>query len=519
MSTLHLFALALLSTLISCGTDSTSGNNLVDNATLQLVSITPKTGADSVDLNITMDMLFNHLLLTSAVNDSTFQIRDPAGKTVPMLLTKSATGERVTASPKQALLTSTTYTLTLKGGRIGLISDSGQTLLKDVVTTFTTRAAIQSTGLALMRWADIASKFAGTFHLPVSTGGVVGVADNFIYSAGIHTQLANGNLIVEGHPYIHRQVEVELPAALNGGAAKTVGTWLDYTNDLHPPNWVPGGEAYNLGGLLDLGNRVYFTKFQWYNGSGTDWASVGYREAGVSKGMWNVSGTWAHNQRIGGYMSYAPKILSDSGYTLLAGQQGTSGAALGRWGPNLFALKGDFPVSITSPVQSKPLISHPTDANLFPGWWIGDRVSSIVWIETKTQQALLVFLYQQLGGNNWYGEATHDTALGQIDPYGGYKGFHASGYVLQVWIYDPDVLLEVFKGKRNPWSVLPAEKIALTERVPGDTADKRHSFITGKALQNLQASYRNGRLVILQPDGYREGLYEIDPKGYVLQLE
>ncbi len=483
---------------------------------LAITTLFPANGATEIDLNITVEVSFNHRILTSSLNDSTFQIRDPSGALVPIVLKKRATGERILATPKLALLPATSYTLTIKGGNAGMISESEIPLFKSLSFSFRTRAPFPRTGLTLMHWSDIAAKLVGTFHLPVSSGGEAGIANNFLYSYGIHAQLRNGNLLVEGNPRIHKQVEVKLPTKLDGSSANTINAWLDVTQKRVPVGWDSINPSYDLGGLLEMGNRLYFTKFQWYNGGGHDWPSIGYHESGKTFGMWPISGPGAHNQRVAGYMSYAPKILSDSGYPMLAGQQGTSGAAIGRWGPNLFALRGNFPASIASPILAKPLLLHTELAKGFPGWYVGDRVSSAVWIETKTQQALLVFLYQQLGGDTWYGEPTKGT---QVDPYGGYKGYHASGYILEVWIYDPDVLMEVFTGKRDPGSLRPAEKMALIERAPGDTANRIHSFITGDALQLLQASYRDGRLIILQPNGFRSGPYETDPKGYVLKLE
>ncbi len=395
--------------------------------------------------------------------------------------------------------------------------------------------SIQSSGLTLMTWADIAGKYTGsTFRLP--TAAEVPAGGDFIYSSGIHAQLANGHLMVDAENHIppgnsELEGEIQLPATLNGSAAQCI-RWVDVTDSLLPAGFT-GGETYVLGGLLELGTNLYFTKYQWYNGAGSDWGSLGYLDETTNKsyGMWQVSGAWAHNQRVAGYMSYAPQTLSNAGYPFLAGQEGTSGAANGRWGPNLFAIQGNFPTSLNASVAAKPLLAHPDEGREFPGWWLGDKVSSAVWIETKTQQAVVVFLYQQLGGQTWYGENVDTctctdcdppvTTCGTswADPYPTYKGFHATGYHLQAWIYNPNDLYDVFNGKRDPWSVLPAEKVDLITRAPGTTTETVNSFITGNAYQQLQVSYRNGRLIIMQPNGYVQGPYESDPTGYVIQLE
>jgi len=391
--------------------------------------------------------------------------------------------------------------------------DTSPTQNPDTNTQAKPGTGVVASGLPIFTWAEIEAKYAGSFALP-AISGEIGKDPNFTYSSGNHAQLANGHLLVVAHPYLSTQAEIILPAKLDGSVARLTGAWSDITGGLMPKNWK-GGEAYGLGGLLEIDNRIYFTKNQWYNGDGYDWPSLGYSENGAAKGMWLVKGNWVHNQRVGGYMSYAPKALVDAGYGFLAGLEGTSGAANGRWGPNLFAIQTDFPGGTDQALNARALLAHPDEGKQFPGWWIGDKVSSVVWIETAKKQAVLVFLYQQLGDVTWYGEATQKPG----DPYPGYKGFHASGYQLQVWIYHPKDLIEVFNGKRNPWSVTPVEKTVLIARPPGSAKETRHSFLEGPALMELEASYRDGRLILMQPNAVPVNEYEQVPKGYVLQLE
>ncbi|MDJ0973319.1 MAG: hypothetical protein QNJ98_02510 [Planctomycetota bacterium] len=366
---------------------------------------------------------------------------------------------------------------------------------------------------ALMSWSQIENSLVGTFNIPQSEEA--GTDFRFGYSNAVHGQLANGNLLVMGHPWFPMQAEVQLPGALNGSEATRVSSWFDLTDGLEPLGWQDG-PAYELGGLLEIDTRIYFTKHQWYNAPGDNWATQGFREAGVANGMWGVEGAHAHHSRVGGYMSAVPTPLLAEGYTYLAGLEGTSGAALGRWGPNLFAIRVDETLDVGDAFESRPLVSHNLEENAPAGWWIGDKVSSAVWLETDTQQAVLFFLYQKLGAT-WYGEADEGPD-GAVDPYGGGKGYHAEGYALKVWMYDPAELLEVYRGEREPWSVEPMQEIVLTERLPGAVSETHNGWHLGSAKDELKVSYRDGRLIVLQPNGYEQGL-EACPKGYVFQLD
>ncbi len=363
----------------------------------------------------------------------------------------------------------------------------------------------------LVTWAEIEASLVGTFNVPAAQES--GTEHRFGYSSAVHVQLASGNLIVTGHPWYPLQAEVQLPPVLDGAEATRVGAWTDYTGGLHPTGWEDGAPSYVVGGLLEIGSRLHFAKNQWYDGSGADWETQGYREGDAAHGLWQVAGDHAHHSRVGGYLSYAPATLRADGVTYLAGLEGISGAALGRWGPNLFAIRFDDTLPTGTRQPATPLLCHDTEAHAPTGWWIGDKVSGAVWIETDTKHGVLLFLRQKLG-TTWYGEAD----VGG-DPYGGGKGYHAEGYALKAWIYDPADLLAVYRGERDPWSVAPVEETVLTARPPDSTDETYHSVFRGTAIDELQVSLRDGRLIVLQPDGYRPGEYEGMPKGYVFDLD
>jgi hypothetical protein len=308
------------------------------------------------------------------------------------------------------------------------------------------------------------------------------------------------------------QAEVALPDVLDGREATRVGPWFDVTQGVHPTGWIDGMPSYGLGGLLSIDGRLHFTKHQWYNGAGDDWESQGFVDAGVVHGPWRVDGDHAHHQRVGGYMSPAPAALRQEAWTYLAGLEGTSGAALGRWGPNLFAIRNDGDVPDGDALPSSALLCHPEESLQPAGWWIGDKVSAVLWIETPTKHGVLVLLRQKRGAT-WYGPPEDGG-----DPYGGGKGYHAEGYALLAWIYDPADLLAVHRGERDPWTPRPVEERVLVERLPGSATETHTSFLTGAPIDEVKASIRGDRLILLQPNAYWPGPYEGMPKGYVIRL-
>ncbi len=149
-------------------------------------------------------------------------------------------------------------------------------------------------------------------------------------------------------------------------------------------------------------------------------------------------------------------------------------------------------------------------------WWIANKVTDMEWIETETHHGIVCLVYRGLG-HTWYG--LPDAGPGHPDPYSdGSSGYHAEGWALQVWIYDPADVMQVYRGERDPWSVAPVEAVLLTERLPGATNETYYSFFTGPARTDLKMSLRSKRLVILQEDGHPANEWENTPKGYVINL-
>lgn len=395
----------------------------------------------------------------------------------------------------------------------------------------------------LLTWSDIENAYVGNFGVPMASDGNY----RFGYSPAIHAPLSNGNLLLNGHTYYTEQAEIEIPTILDGREATRVGDWIDVTDGMLPDGWS-GGPSYVLGGMLELGSTMHFTKNQWYNAPGTDWGTQGASGAGYSggtytqtspaEGMWTVDDSQglAHHSRVGGYMSYAPSALTNAGYSYLAGLEGTSGAATGRWGPNLFAINptpgsGDNSNALAGAVLMAHDSQHPMGDVLASNatnawwqangednkqWWIANKVTDIEWIETDTFHGVIALVRRGIG-EKWYG-LPDAGPNGATDPYGGGSGFHAEGWAMEAWIYDPDELMAVYNGEVDPWSLLPKEAVLLAELLPGASEETYYSvLVSGRPSANVTMSYRDGQLILLHSGAYRASQYESTPMGYVFR--
>lgn len=419
----------------------------------------------------------------------------------------------------------------VEGSRQAVDSDGNVTWVEPLAGAWGFYRIRASPARRLLTWSDLEAGLVGTFAVPMAEEGDF----RFGYSSGVHAQLGNGNLLVVGHPYFDRQAEVALPETLDGREGTRVGPWIDITAGLLPDGWEDG-PACLVGGMLEVGDRVHFTKHQWYNGSGADWQTQGVYEgghdgSGTASGMWTVDNPYSHHSRVGGHMSY-PSAALQPDWTYLAGLSGISGAAFGRWGPNLFAID---PTPTNGVVRAATLICHDSESHQAPDvaatnatndwwiansaaneqWWIANKVTDMKWIETDTREGVVCFVYRGLG-QTWYG--LNEESPGMPDPYVDSHGYHAEGWALQVWIYDPADLLAVYRGEREPWSVAPVEVVLLSERLPGVDRQTHYSFLTGSARADLKLSFRDHRLIILQEGGYAASEWENTPLGYVIDV-
>ena len=201
---------------------------------------------------------------------------------------------------------------------------------------------------------------------------------------------------------------------------------------------------------------------------------------------------------------------------LEAGLAGTFGTPMAEEGDYRFGYSSGVHVQLTN--GNLLVVGHPyydRQAQVRLPAVLDGREGTRVGNWTDTHHGIVFFVYRGLG-QTWYGE--NSASPGLPDPYVSGSGFHAEGWALQVWIYDPDDVMAVYRGERNPWSLAPTEAVLLTERLPGASNETYYSFFTGKARTDLKVSFRNNRLVILQEDGHPANEWENTPKGYAINL-
>lgn len=363
----------------------------------------------------------------------------------------------------------------------------------------------------IISWDDIEAAYTGKFTVP---SGSEGVKDqNFHYSFGAFCMPDNNSIIIEGHDYCREARKVILPSVLDGSEGTVEGNWFDPTDGLLSSGMAEAG-GYRLGDMLNIGDRIYFTKHVWYNAGGTDHDSFGYLQKGFSfddgtaYGMWNADHELANNMRIGGYFCHPPENLTAEGVTFLAGQEGLSGSAMGRWGPNLFAVKFDDTKSVGEAMNVIPLVSHSSEENAPEYWWIANRVYSVAWIEVADKHGLLM-LFTRGYGDTWYGEADDNNPP---DPYGGGKGYHSSGKQLVAWVYDPVDLMKVYNGEIEPHEIRPVYEKVLIDLKPGEEKGEETYYSFLENIRGTRMDMYGNRLIILQRS------YGDLPVGYVVDL-
>jgi N,N-dimethylformamidase beta subunit-like, C-terminal/Domain of unknown function (DUF4082)/Bacterial Ig-like domain/Calx-beta domain/Bacterial Ig domain/Purple acid Phosphatase, N-terminal domain len=105
-------------------------------------SVSPANGASGVATSASVSVVFSEGMDPSTINTSTIELRNPTNGLIPASVTWSAASFTATVTPTSALLNSTTYTLTAKGGATDpRVTDiAGNALASNFTSTFTTAA-------------------------------------------------------------------------------------------------------------------------------------------------------------------------------------------------------------------------------------------------------------------------------------------------------------------------------------------------------------------------------------------
>jgi hypothetical protein len=84
-------------------------------------------------------------------------------------------------------------------------------------------------------------------------------------------------------------------------------------------------------------------------------------------------------------------------------------------------------------------------------WNLADTLGGMAFVCREGKSAVMFFGRRGLG-EYWYGEGVQDRKRDQEVPS---KGPHAPPYEASVWFYDPNDLVAVKKGRKEPWRIRP----------------------------------------------------------------
>src|SRR2546426_2267047 len=103
-------------------------------------SVTPSAGATGVSTTSVVTATFSEMMSSTAMNTTSFELRDSAGNLVPASVLAGGETPTATLSPASSLAYNTTYTATAKGGANGVKDLAGNAMITSYTWSFTTGA-------------------------------------------------------------------------------------------------------------------------------------------------------------------------------------------------------------------------------------------------------------------------------------------------------------------------------------------------------------------------------------------
>ncbi|HEX5473153.1 MAG TPA: hypothetical protein VFX12_00715 [Vicinamibacterales bacterium] len=309
----------------------------------------------------------------------------------------------------------------------------------------------------------------GSFHVP--TGQKFGGADAEYQYGGtaLGFDPTRNALFLVGHDWDQLTGEISIPAL--GGTS----TLLQSLTDAAEGRSV-GSSTQKVGGNLVYEGKLYFTKYLYYDASGSQVLSHFVRPLNLStKGQ--VQGPYAVGPLgagfYSGYMALVPpEWQSALGGPALTGNSDLSIISRTSYGPAVFAFD---PAKVGVSKTAVPLVYYPGDHPLAPygakanPYFTGaDAIRGVV-LPDGTRSVL--FFGRHGTGDSCYGEPSDcgDPTCSSC------KGDHSYPYVPYVWAYDANDLAAVKSGKKQPWDVKPYATWAL------DLPDTGQNYLGGAA--------------------------------------
>lgn len=332
----------------------------------------------------------------------------------------------------------------------------------------------------VLRWADIAAAYKRSFIPDAAT---------YTYSLAGHTQKDNGNIVMMCH-----QNEPGWQACEMDAQGKKVGDKFDVAK------WIP--PLNRTCDLLELNGKLHSVSQNWYNGSQT-YDNPGFEVFDGRTISDPVRTAGVVSKYSSGWMNEIPPYFKRLGYSFMCADQGSSGDACCRYGPNLNISKyipgKDYPTRVLMQHSKE----HPyTDAD-GKEWYLGDQLSSLAWIETADAWGLFGIAYRAMSGEIYQYEYDADT------------------WEIRAMIWNPQDIIDVYNGKKPTFGLRPAEEFVLV-----DVDNKQNSVLDlkpwrtqkGLVAVKVMTSFRNNRLLVVCPMHTVVQTYALAPKVWVFDF-
>lgn len=279
------------------------------------------------------------------------------------------------------------------------------------------------------------------------TGDDAGASDGF-----------SGSLFMVGHKNHELVAEVSIPRPYVSVSknmdelpvAQVVQPFTDITVGRRDQLTAGSSEAFQFGGMHYQNDRLHWTLFKYYNVTGVDYLSHGLSSADLSRpamaGMWHLGpqnsgdSVW-HSYKHAGYVADIPQKVADKffeGRSLMSGLQISTGLQYSSQGPALYAYRP--PTGNEAPgasLDATPLLWYSM-GNPIKQHHAADLWTGAAWVNVGGKNAVVIVGRKALG-EEYYGDAR------STDCYPD-KGYHGSGYEVQMLFYAPAHLLQASKS-------------------------------------------------------------------------
>jgi len=261
-------------------------------------------------------------------------------------------------------------------------------------------------------------------------------------------------------------------------------------------------EAFEIGGMQIVNDRLHWTLFKYYNVAGHDYPSHGTSSLRIdgspADGLWHLGPMesedpqW-HSYKHAGYIAQIPDaeaVQWFGGRNLMSGLQISTGLQYSSQGPALFAYHLPEPgtPSYTS-LDAVPLLWYSQERPL-AGHHPADRWTGAAWLTLGDKQAVVI-AGRKAHGAVHYGEPRAN------DCYR-YKGYHGSSYEVQMLFYTSAELIGTANGRGQATQIDPW--LRWDNQTSGGGIDRFMLKECGRDIGGMTYDRQNNLLYIVEVD-------------------